>query len=35
LAGLDFNLKRDDVIPEIKIIETEEVSVSSETEKVE
>lgn len=35
LAGLDFNLKRDDVIPEIKIIETEEVSISSETEKVE
>jgi hypothetical protein len=34
LAGLDFNLKRDDVIPEIKIIETEEVSVSSKTEKV-
>lgn len=35
LAGLDFNLKRDDIIPEIKIIETEEVSISSETEKVE
>jgi hypothetical protein len=34
LAGLDFNIKRDDVIPEIKIIETEEVSISSETEKV-
>ena len=35
LVGLDFNIRKDDVIPEIKIIETEEVSVSSETEKVE
>jgi hypothetical protein len=35
LVGLDFNIKRDDVIPEIKIIEVEETSISSETEKVE
>jgi hypothetical protein len=35
LVGLDFSIRKDDVIPEIKIIETEEVSVSSETEKVE
>jgi hypothetical protein len=35
LIRLDFNIRRDDVIPEIKIIETEEVSVSSETKKVE
>jgi hypothetical protein len=35
LIKLDFNIRRDDVIPEIKIIETEEVSVSSETKKVE
>jgi hypothetical protein len=34
LTGLDFNIKRDDVIPEIKIIEVEETSISSETEKV-
>jgi hypothetical protein len=35
LTKLDFNIKRDDVIPEIKVIEAEEASVSSETEKVE
>ena len=35
LVGLDFSIRKDDVIPEIKVIETEEVSVSSETEKVE
>jgi hypothetical protein len=34
LSKLDFNIRGDDVIPEIKIIETEEVSISSETEKV-
>jgi hypothetical protein len=35
LTKLDFNIKRDDIIPEIKVIEAEEASVSSETEKVE
>lgn len=35
LSKLDFNIKRDDVIPEIKVIEAEEASVSSEIEKVE
>lgn len=35
LTKLDFNIKRGDVIPEIKIIEAEEASISSETEKVE
>ena len=35
LSKLDFNIRKDDEIPEIKIVETEEVSVSSETEKVE
>lgn len=35
LTKLDFNIKRDDVIPEIKVIEAEEASVSSEIEKVE
>jgi len=34
LSNLNFSIERDDVIPEIKIIETEEVSVSSKTEKV-
>ena len=34
LTKLDFNIRRDDVIPEIKIIEVEETSVSSDTEKV-
>lgn len=35
LTGLDFSIRKDDVIPEIKIIEVEETSISSETEKVE
>ena len=35
LTKLDFNIKRDDIIPEIKVIEVEEASVSSETKKVE
>lgn len=35
LTKLNFNIKRDDVIPEIKVIEAEEASVSSEIEKVE
>jgi len=35
LTKLDFNIKRDDVIPEIKVIEAEEAAVSSEIEKVE
>jgi hypothetical protein len=35
LTKLNFNIMRDDIIPEIKVIEAEEASVSSETEKVE
>ena len=35
LTKLDFNIKRDDIIPEIKVIEAEEASVSSVSEKVE
>jgi hypothetical protein len=35
LTKLNFNIVRDDIIPEIKVIEAEEASVSSETEKVE
>ena len=34
LSKLDFNIRKDDVIPEIKVIEAQEASVSSETEKV-
>lgn len=34
LSKLDFNIRKDDVIPEIKPIEVQETSVSSEIEKV-
>lgn len=34
LSKLDFNFKGDDIIPEVKIVEVETTSVSSETEKV-